>query len=241
MKITQALWGTMFLLINLPPTARPADDSHSAGTAIGTLSRSMSPSDGAAGLFTPNTPGNAAAYDAQLNGGLTASPIVDGSGANITITVPVATPPAATSAQTGLPGSRMLNTAKTGSSYEVVAPKSTNALAPYAVARQAPRNLPSFAQRRTVTLAKPQLVRRFAGSIKSATVTSQPSNSIESIGQLTGTITYADGQRVLLGTLGNATIDPNKGTVTLPNGAKLPMRSAEKLVRQVAQKNQVRL
>lgn len=47
---------------------------------------------GASGLFTPNNPGNTAALSAQMHGGLEGSPIVDGVGSNLRVTVPLATP-----------------------------------------------------------------------------------------------------------------------------------------------------
>ncbi len=46
---------------------------------------------GAVGLFTPSSPGNAAAYNAQLHGGLEGAPIVDGTGSNMVVKVPYAT------------------------------------------------------------------------------------------------------------------------------------------------------
>lgn len=230
MKITNAFLGTMLLLINLPLTARPASNSEPTGTAIGTVSQTMHPTDEAAGLFTPNSPGNAAAYNAQLNGGLRGSPIVDGSGANVRIMVPMASPPATQSLDMNL------------------SPLFTNVMAPYPVARQPIRtNQPAaIAPTRTApsptVFATPSLVSRaFVHRGIRPNVISPAANSLDSIGELTGAITYADGQKVLIGTDGNARIDPKNGTVTLPNGAKLSMKSAAKSVRQVALKNQVRL
>ncbi|MBS1956479.1 MAG: hypothetical protein JST89_19990 [Cyanobacteria bacterium SZAS-4] len=225
MKIKNAFFGTMLLLINLPLMANPATNSEPTGEAIGTLSQTVEPTDGAAGLFTPNNPGNEAAYKAQLNGGLRASPIVDGSGANLQITVPVATPPMTTKVQMAPPSRNLMNTANRDKPYptqsrsiQMVAPEiSRNVMAPYPVARQS-----SFRR------IQPRQV-------------SKPTNTLDSIGELTGAITYADGQKVLIGTNGNARIDPIKGTVTLPSGAKLSMKSAAKSVRQVALKNQVHL
>lgn len=230
MKVTNAFLGTMLLLINLPLTARPASNSEPTGTAIGTMSQTMQPTDEAAGLFTPASPGNAAAYKSQLNGGLRASPIVDGSGANLRVMVPIASPPATQSLNMNL------------------SPVFTNVMAPYPVARQTTRikqpasTVPTRTLPRQQVLAAPSLVSKsFVHRGRMPIVISSPANTLDSIGQLTGAITYADGQKVLIGTEGNARIDPNKGTVTLPNGARLSMKSAAKSVRQVALKNQVRL
>ncbi len=256
MKITRALWGTLILLINLPPTAHPESNLNSAATSplsarsatppnspatpIGSVSRDMAPTDGAAGLFTPNTLGNAAALKAQLNGGLTASPIVDGTGANAHLTVPIATPPADVRSESDLAKYEMQNTAAKVSPNVMVTPRYANSMAPYPVTRQFTqfRNVPVSA--RTSTTAKP---RGTAGStgLRENVKISRSANTLDSIGQLTGSITYADGKKVLLGTAGNAFIDPDKGTLTLPNGSKLSMKSAAKSVRQVALKNQVRL
>jgi hypothetical protein len=46
---------------------------------------------GAAALFTPEGPGNAAAHRAQMSGGLQGAPIVNGRGKNVVIHVPMAT------------------------------------------------------------------------------------------------------------------------------------------------------
>ncbi|HEY9718851.1 MAG TPA: hypothetical protein V6C69_15370 [Trichormus sp.] len=69
----------------------PGSSASASGVAQGNIGPTQS-GPGAAGLFTPNNPGNAAAYNAQLTGALEGSPIVDGTGANIHISVPMATP-----------------------------------------------------------------------------------------------------------------------------------------------------
>lgn len=256
MKITQALWGTLILLINLPPMAHPESKLNSAATAtlsapsatppnspvtpIGSVSRNMAPTDGAAGLFTPNGLGNAAALDAQLNGGLTASPIVDGTGANVHLTVPIATPPADVRSESDAAKHEVQNTAVRVSPNVMVTPTYRNSMAPYPVPRQFTqfRNAPVSA--RILTRAKPRS-NASSTNLSERVKISRTANTLDSIGQLTGSITYADGKKVLLGTEGNAFIDPDKGTLTLPNGSKLSMKSAAKSVRQVALKNQVRL
>jgi hypothetical protein len=73
-------------------SASRASPSRSAAAALpqGDISATQS-GPGAAGLFTPNSPGNAAAYNAQVHGGLEGSPIVDGNGSNLVVKVPYAT------------------------------------------------------------------------------------------------------------------------------------------------------
>lgn len=256
MKVTRALWGTILLLINLPPMAHPEGSYSSAsvsphssasttppnspGTPIGSLSRNMVPTDGAAGLFTPNTLGNAAALNAQLNGGLTASPIVDGNGANVHVTVPISTPPA--DAKNGSDG--MLNNAATAAranSDLIMSPMFSNSMAPPPVARQFTRIERTPVTLRRFAMTKPIITSRSAGLSERVITTTPPTDTLDSIGQLTGSITYENGMKVLIGTEGNAVIDPSKGTLTLPNGARLSMKSAAKSVRQAALKNQVRL
>jgi len=69
----------------------PGSSASASGIAQGNIGPTQS-GPGPVGLFTPSGPGNAAAYNAQLNGALEGSPIVDGSGANIQVAVPMATP-----------------------------------------------------------------------------------------------------------------------------------------------------
>jgi hypothetical protein len=69
----------------------PGSTVSGSGVSVGNVDATQS-GPGAAGLFTPNGPGNAAALSAQMRGGLEGSPIVDGSGTNLDIAVPIATP-----------------------------------------------------------------------------------------------------------------------------------------------------
>ncbi len=248
MKLTRALWGTMFLLINLPPMAHPEVNSNSAATPpnspatpIGSLNRNLAQTDGAAGLFTPNSLGNAAALHAQMNGGLTASPIVDGNGASANLTVPAATPPADTGNEAASARSETMNSVDKAGANAMSAPRYSNSMAPSPVAKQsAPNGQATLTARKFMTV-KPTATRISTVLNERISIASPPADALQSIGQLTGSITYADGKKVLLGTAGNAFIDPDKGTLTLPNGAKLSMKSAGKSVRREALKNQVRL
>ncbi len=85
MTIRRALWGIFILLLILPPRAHPASSDAFPWSGAPTSSPSV-------GLFTPSSPGNSAACNAPLTGGQAGSPIVSGNGANLRITVPMATP-----------------------------------------------------------------------------------------------------------------------------------------------------
>lgn len=253
MTLRQAIWKVMFLLMFLPPAppAHPADQAVNrqveviapGGTVSNDSAAQIGPTQsgpGAVGLFTPNSPGNAAAYQAQMNGNLTASPIVDGNGANLTIKVPSSTPA----------NTQMLFTPRMQSGAQAVTQTSTpsetqSSRAPEFRAPR-PTNTTSRGSMYKPSNASRQKARtpRRSNVIPHRTrvsIIDQNSNSIRSIGSMTGAITYADGDQVLFGTAGSAKVDSEKKLVTLPNGHALPVRSAAKEIHQVAEKARVRL
>lgn len=211
---------------------------------------------GAAGLFTPNSPGNAAAYNAQMSGGLTGSPIVDGTGANLRVSVPTSTP-------SGVPNYHVVRTNGIDEALRNNALINRNALPvntqnanvsngmmeignnrassgrSISVVRTSVINVGRASLHRSVGEIPSTRSRARSGTLSQTLAIS--TNPINRIGDLTGSITYADGVEVLLGTNGTATIDPHSRTLSLPGGERVSMKKVAGPLRQIAQKNQVRL
>lgn len=191
---------------------------------------------GAAALFTPDSPGNAAAYNAQVSGGLVASPIVDGNASNLRIVVPSATPsgvPNYRSVSSGSdPGHDGTNSDQPSNSGPLtVSPAPTTELP--ASRAIAPIKAWTRKSASSYTRARPgSFVYHFNSALGAS--------AVNSLGQLTGVITYGDGSSVLLGSNGSARID-NRGRVSMPDGTVVPIKSVEKSLRQVAQATQLRL
>lgn len=189
----------------------PGGTVSASGVAQGNVGPTQS-GPGAVGLFTPNSPGNAAAYNAQVQGGLTASPIVDGNGANVNVTVPMANPsrtPIYQQFSSGTaPGAAPAGTS--GSVSKLFGNMGT--LGSELVPMGSPRpSAMSVLESRTAGVASPsyrripvrvQLASRSFQLRKTATV--HPSRPI---GDITGSIIYADGQKVLLGSKGAVVVN----------------------------------
>jgi hypothetical protein len=233
----------------------PGGTVSGSGIAQGNVGPTQS-GPGAVGLFTPNSPGNAAAFNAQMNGGLAGSPIVDGNGANIHVTVPVATPSV-------VPSYEQFSN---GLSDDVRSFSSNGRT------RGAPMNAPITARRAPISLQSPinsrldvngvpvrmvnfsapnAVSRRLTGGTYRAPLvvrtTRTPvrhqtsSDAVKTIGEVTGSITYADGQKTIFGTHGNAAVNAKNATMSLPDGKVIPLRIAGPEMSKVAQKNQVPL
>jgi hypothetical protein len=233
----------------------PGGTVSGSGIAQGNVGPTQS-GPGAAGLFTPNSPGNAAAFNAQVNGGLAGSPIVDGNGANIHVTVPVATPSVVPSYEqfsngvsTDLSSSYSSDTTM-GGRLSTPAPLTfgrvpiplqppiniqvdVNAI-PTRVINPAPN---AVSRLRTNRIYRARLVMNTMPQVRHQT----SADAVKSIGEVTGSISYADGQKIIFGTHGNATVNARNATVSLPNGKVIPLRIAGPAMNKIAQKNQVPL
>ncbi len=238
----------------------PGGTVSSSGIAQGNIGPTQS-GPGAAGLFTPNNPGNAAAYNAQVSAGLVGAPIVDGNGVNMRITVPTSTPSGTINYQnvgTRSANTGNTNTAKTvnianGDSERVTGKEFrtygrqtgngwTNAQSFNALIYKKRRGAPGAM---LLSRRSPIMPTGITGGGKQFTYprlskTEADSAWLAQLGQLTGSITYDDGAKVLLGTNGSAAVDPH-GIVQMPDGKRMPMKSLAGALRQIAQKNQVHL
>jgi len=234
-------------------TVAPGGTISDVGIAQGNVGPTQS-GPGAAGLFTPNSPGNAAAYDAQLRGGLQGSPIVDGSGANLRIFVPVPTPSG-------------------NSTYlQYMSGGVTGIVAPQAAFRQV-INRPSVPESiaragtamRTVPLVWPQpnnfpfvfnhvnhrpiktnarsdqlAIGRLSHLLKTAPNSGRWQDIIGALGDVTGTMQYADGSVVLFGTRGTLRLESDRsGTLSCSDGRVITFHDFSGRVRQLAQGNQL--
>ncbi|MBS2000137.1 MAG: hypothetical protein JST44_01445 [Cyanobacteria bacterium SZAS LIN-5] len=239
----------------------PGGTVSDSGVAQGNVGPTQS-GPGAVGLFTPNSPGNAAAYDAQVSGGLVASPIVDGSGTNLRVVVPSATPSGVPNYHDASSGSNVPEASNSALNYNVTNGQISTApfKKPSNPRSAAMADILSDVLDRRVNVSNEHAPRRtasfyirnqptsFAYHMKAAANTSTYANAsenvnastLEQLGQLTGIITYADNTIVLLGSKGSATID-QRGSMRLPDGTKVSIQSAGKSLRHVAQKNQLRL
>ncbi|HEY9733544.1 MAG TPA: hypothetical protein V6C89_16615 [Drouetiella sp.] len=221
----------------------PGGTVSASGVAQGNVGPTQS-GPGAIGLFTPNSPGNAAAYQAQISGGLTASPIVDGSGVNTRTVVPMSTPsgiPNYHDTKVGTGGFARANALiYTGSAASGVNGNEQSHSPDASLPLRSDAGVSDAFPHQTRSRLAATNVRSVP--VKRLTTASQlRKNPLQPIGQLTGTISYADGSRVLLGSSGAATIDSNRKNLTFDNGRQLPMPSVAHSIRQVAQRNQVRL
>ena len=169
---------------------------------------------GASGLFTPASPGNNAALNAQMNGGLEGSPIVNGTGTNLRVTVPFATPSQNPSYQqytndgiTGvLPVNPGLNSKALQSAQREVSQNKQSTLTKFTDLQTRPVSIREINnQRITPSYSKHKVQTR-----------NQPPNNL---GKVDGFIQYADGKSVMFGSNGALQIDKeNNGVLKLNDG-----------------------
>jgi hypothetical protein len=227
----------------------PGGSVSGSGIAQGNVGPTQS-GPGAAGLFTPNSPGNAAAYNAQLTGGLVGSPIVDGNGANIRVTVPMSTPSVVPAYQ------QYTNGAVTGPISGIVTgasrPATTGAPSKPSRSTQNSSVRTNRVMVRSVSYLKAPLAvsmkhslnpNKFYSNQRTLTLDQRATTDVmKMLGDVTGTITYADGQKVLFGTEGSLTFGSKQlGALSLSNGKIIPIENADELFRQVAQRTQMHL
>jgi hypothetical protein len=188
------------------PAAQQAGTNRTSGAARqGDIGAAQS-GPGAAALFTPDSPGNAAAYHAQMNGGLQGSPIVDGKGSNVVVKVPMATPTGSPSYKQITPGSIMANPAQQKGSAQMPVETSYPASNPSLgnVPHRNHTNMTTMpSQMNTLPTANQPLVRHSSQRIQSTKAGSAGmSTAKHKVGSArggTGFIQYADGQTVHFG------------------------------------------
>lgn len=307
MTMRRALWGILFLLLFVPPSAHPAssDGFPWSNAPVGTAGSAGSPDQsslrrdgygalrdadmlpdtlptstgtsirigdlapggtattsgisqgsigatqsgpGATGLFTPDSPGNSAAYHAQMSGALEGSPIVDGNGANIRVTVPIATPSARPAYEqfsaggltgvfgttTGAQSTRTLDLPGVQATTTVAYPSVTTTIN----AQVAPlsRVVSGASSLRPAQVLAPRV------QAKRTTPLNASNDVMHMLGDVTGSMKYADGQIVLFGTDGTLRLNGNRsGTLTLSNGQVISFHDSANSIRQVAQRLQLEM
>jgi hypothetical protein len=175
---------------------------------------------GASGLFTPNSPGNSAALSAQMHGGLEGSPIVDGVGSNLRITVPVSTPSLSPSYE------QVTNGGIVGVTRNTVL---NDPDAAHMMPVQNSSSDRQFSDARTlspVTQAFPQNSwRRALSSVRPSSTMKTPPKAT-SLGRVNGSIDYGDGDKVLFGSGGVESIKKSKNAVLQLNDGRTITKKA---------------
>ena len=189
------------------PAAQPGTNRTSGAARQGDIGAAQS-GPGAAALFTPDSPGNAAAYHAQMNGGLQGSPIVDGNGSNVVVKVPIATPTGSPSYKQISPNGMTGNSSQQNGAARLPVEMNYPATAP----RRSPANIIATpSSMNTLPTANQPLVRHASSRVKTASnmktgntgSTGSTHIAKSRVGPLraagTGFIEYADGQTVHFG------------------------------------------
>jgi hypothetical protein len=233
------------IVVCLSPVARAASSNSNIGpTQSGP---------GASGLFTPNSPGNAAAYNAQLTGALEGSPIVDGSGANLHISVPMATPSethyinytvGATTPDNR--NSYMQDSVQTTNSplpasnsnitniHQLVFPPTTTAVR---ATRIAPIKRSLRADQRLATTTTNLGFRHYILQTRRT-----PTDPLSLLGKVDGSIEYDDNQIVLFGANGTLRVNNDRSAVlTLTDGRVITYHDPANTMHQLATRHEVQL
>jgi hypothetical protein len=160
---------------------------------------------GASGLFTPNSPGNSAALSAQMHGGLEGSPIVDGVGSNLRITVPVSTPSLSPSYEQvtngGIVGVTRNTVLNDPDAAHIMPVQNSSSLSPVIQA------FPQNSGRRSLSSA-----------YSSSAVKTPP--KANGLGRVNGSIDYGNGDKVLFGSGGVESIHKTKNAVLQLNDGR---------------------
>jgi hypothetical protein len=201
------------------------------GIAQGNIDAAQS-GPGAAGLFTPNSPGNAAALKAQTDGALQGGPIVTGSGANVRVMVPVATPSLIPSYKQFI-GDNITGTIGATKSAPNAETEPTNAVTTASGPFAPPQwTTPAAAEVRPLSPA----IRARMQSLHLAA--RPPRTATGLLGDVIGSMSI-DGETSVYGSNGTLHTDKYHGTtLKLNNGPSIKLRDPHHSVEQLANKNQ---
>jgi len=198
---------------------------------------------GAAGLFTPNSPGNAAALKAQTEGALQGGPIVTGTGANVRVEVPVATPSTSPAYKQFIGDNITGNIGTTKSAPNLVEAKvvETEAVSTQSTGSDktssAPFAPPQWSTPQPVQLKplSPQLRAR----MQSAHLVARPPRTVTALlGDVTGSMTF-DSDVTVYGSNGSLHTDLRHGTtLKLNSGHSIKLSDPKHGVEQMAGKQQ---
>jgi hypothetical protein len=201
------------------------------GVAQGNVDATQS-GPGAAGLFTPNSPGNSAALKAQTEGALQGGPIVTGTGANVRVMVPVATP-SLIPAYKQFIGDNITGTI--GTTKSAPSPAETEVANPDSASVAIPPPQWSAVQPLKLSPLSPAL----RSEIRSAHLAARPPRTVDGLlGDVTGSMSF-DGDTIVYGANGTLYTDEKHGTtLKLNSGHSIKLADPKHGVEQLANKNQ---